>query len=96
MICGLELTCFVEPEDDWHVSFCPELGIASQGKSVEDAQKNLDEAIEMFLEDASINEILGILSKLEPDQLVEFQQRPQGQTAQHRQASTAQWELHIA
>ena len=96
MICGLELRCTIEPEDDWYVSYCEQLGIASQGESEEEAEKNLQEAIEMFFEDASVNEILAILSDLEPDALVEFQHHSQGQTARHRQASTTQWELQSA
>ena len=30
------------------VALCPELDIASQGKSIEDARKNLQEALELF------------------------------------------------
>ena len=96
MICGLELQCTIEPEDAWYVSYCEQLGIASQGESEEEAEKNLQEAIEMFFEDASVNEILGLLSDLEPDALVEFQHHSQGQIARHRQASATQWELQVA
>ncbi|MBI4895808.1 MAG: type II toxin-antitoxin system HicB family antitoxin [Candidatus Aenigmarchaeota archaeon] len=32
-------------------SWCPQLDIASCGKSIEDAKKNLEEAIELYLED---------------------------------------------
>ncbi len=96
MICGLELRCTIEPEDDGYVSYCEQLGVASQGESEMEAEKNLQEAIEMFFEDASINEILGILSDLEPNALVEFQSISLGQAAQHRQPSAAQWELQVA
>ena len=30
------------------VSYCPELGIASQGKNADEAKKNLKEAIEVY------------------------------------------------
>jgi predicted RNase H-like HicB family nuclease len=33
------------------VASCPELGVASQGKTVEKAIDNLKEAIELYLED---------------------------------------------
>jgi predicted RNase H-like HicB family nuclease len=33
------------------VALCPEFDIASQGKTVESALKNLKEAIELYLED---------------------------------------------
>ncbi len=38
-------------EDDMYVSWCPDLDIASQGKTVEEALNNLKEAIELYLED---------------------------------------------
>lgn len=50
-------TAIIEKEDDIYVSLCPELDIASQGNSVEQAKQNLKEAIEMFLEDASATEV---------------------------------------
>ena len=40
-----------------YVALCPELDIASQGETVEEAKKNLTEAVELFLEDASEDEI---------------------------------------
>ncbi len=39
------------------VAICPELDIASQGYSVEEARLNLKEAIELFFETASREEI---------------------------------------
>ncbi|HHU15933.1 MAG TPA: type II toxin-antitoxin system HicB family antitoxin, partial [Lentisphaerae bacterium] len=44
------LTAFVEREGDGFVSLCPELDIASQGKTVEEAAANLREAVELYLE----------------------------------------------
>ncbi|MBI4362382.1 MAG: type II toxin-antitoxin system HicB family antitoxin [Euryarchaeota archaeon] len=38
-------------EGRWYVSWCPEVDIASQGKTVEEAVKNLKEAVELYLED---------------------------------------------
>ena len=52
-----QFTAVIEREDDGYVSLCPELDIASQGKSVEEARKNLIEAIELFFESASKQEI---------------------------------------
>jgi predicted RNase H-like HicB family nuclease len=40
-----------------YVSLCPELDIASQGDSIEEARKNLQEALELFFETASSQEI---------------------------------------
>jgi len=38
-------------EDRLQIAWSPELDIASQGKTVEDALNNLREAIELYLED---------------------------------------------
>ncbi|NLW75629.1 MAG: type II toxin-antitoxin system HicB family antitoxin [Methanomicrobiales archaeon] len=51
-------TAIIEREGDGYVSLCPELDVASQGDSIEEARINLIEAIELFLETASKNEIL--------------------------------------
>lgn len=53
----MKLTAVIEREDDGYVSLCPELDIASQGNSVEQARDNLREALELFLETASPEEI---------------------------------------
>ena len=50
-------TAVIEREGDGYVALCPELDIASQGDSIEDAAHNLREAIELFLEFASPEEI---------------------------------------
>lgn len=52
-----DLTAIIEREDDGYVALCPELDIASQGTSVEDARMNLVEAIELFLASADRSEI---------------------------------------
>jgi hypothetical protein len=39
------------------VSLCPELDVASQGKTIEEARDNLREALELFRESASPAEI---------------------------------------
>lgn len=46
-------TAIIEHEGDGYSALCPELDIASQGDSVEEARKNLIEAIELFFETAS-------------------------------------------
>lgn len=53
----MKLTAIIEREDDGYVSLCPELDIASQGNSVEQARDNLREALELFFETASPEEI---------------------------------------
>ncbi len=51
------LTAIIERESDGYVSLCPELDIASQGDTVEEARDNLREALELFFETASAQEI---------------------------------------
>jgi len=50
-------TAILEREDDGYVALCPELDIASQGETIEEAKRNLKEAVELFLETASPSEI---------------------------------------
>lgn len=52
-----QLTAIIEREGDGYVSLCPELDIASQGDTIESARQNLREALELFFETASPNEI---------------------------------------
>ena len=52
-----ELTAIIEREGDGYVALCPELDIASQGDSIDEARKNLQEALELFFEAASPEEI---------------------------------------
>lgn len=52
-----QLTAIIEREGDGYVSLCPELDIASQGDTIEDARNNLREALELFFETASPKEI---------------------------------------
>jgi len=53
-----QFTAIIERESNQYVALCPELDIASQGDTVEDARKNLKEALELFFESASPKEIL--------------------------------------
>ncbi len=47
----IELSAVVSKEDDTYVAICPELDIASQGKTVEESISNLKEALELYFED---------------------------------------------
>jgi predicted RNase H-like HicB family nuclease len=52
-----QLTAIIEREGDGYVALCPELDIASQGDTVEEARSNLVEALEGFFEVADPSEI---------------------------------------
>ena len=49
-----EFSAVVWRENGLYVALCPELDVASQGKSVEEALKNLKEALELYLEDEDV------------------------------------------
>ena len=51
------LTAIIERENDGFVSLCPELDIASQGASIEEARSNLIEALTLFFETADSSEV---------------------------------------
>lgn len=51
------LTAIIEREDHGYVALCAELDIASQGDTVEEATKNLREALELFFETAEPSEV---------------------------------------
>lgn len=58
----MKLTAVIEREGDGYVSLCPQLDIASQGSTVEEARDNLREALELFVETASPEELKQRLS----------------------------------
>jgi predicted RNase H-like HicB family nuclease len=51
------LTAVIERDDDVYVALCPELDIASQGATIEEARSNLTEALTLFFETAGPAEI---------------------------------------
>jgi predicted RNase H-like HicB family nuclease len=52
-----QFTALIEREGDSYVALCPEVDVASQGDSVEEARRNLREALELFFEAANPSEI---------------------------------------
>jgi len=58
-----QFTGIIEKEENGYVSLCPELDIASQGETVEEARSNLIEALELFFETADPSEIQKRLHK---------------------------------
>lgn len=51
------VTAIIEREGDGYVGLCPELDIASQGDTVEQARANLLEALQLFFETADPAEV---------------------------------------
>jgi predicted RNase H-like HicB family nuclease len=52
-----QLTVIIEREGDGYVSLCPDVDVASQGATIEEARDNLREALELFFEMASPAEL---------------------------------------
>ena len=50
-------TAVIHREGDLYVAICPEVGTASQGKSVEEAVCNLKEATELYIEEFPIEHV---------------------------------------
>ena len=52
-----QLTSIVEREGDGYIALCPEVDVASQGTTLIEAHKNLEEALTLFFETASASEV---------------------------------------
>lgn len=57
IVMSKRLTAIIQAELPGFVALCPELDVASQGDTVEEAVANLREAVELFYECASADEI---------------------------------------
>ncbi len=57
-----KFSAIVEKEGKLYVALCPELDVASQGKTIEDSLKNLKEAVQLYLETASPAELKSLSS----------------------------------
>ena len=58
-----KFTAVLRREEDQYVAFTPDLDIASQGANPEEALANLREAVSLFLECASAEEVAGRLTE---------------------------------
>ncbi len=43
-------TTIITQEGKWHIARCVELGVVSQGKTIEEAQRNLKAAVALYRE----------------------------------------------
>lgn len=48
---SIKYNVIIQKEDDWYVAKCLDNNIASQGKTIEQAMKNLKEALELYMQD---------------------------------------------
>ena len=47
----MRFTAVIHKEGKWYVADCPEVGTVSQGKTIEEAISNLQEATTLYLEE---------------------------------------------
>lgn len=52
-----KLSALITKEGRWYVARCPELGVTTQGSSFESAKKNLEEAVELYIEAFGVEEL---------------------------------------
>jgi len=52
----MELTAIIKKGQKQYVALCPELDVVSQGYTVEEALKNLKEAVELYIEEMGLPE----------------------------------------
>lgn len=60
-----EFTAIIERDEDWYVTYCPEVpGANGQGKTVEECKANLSEAISRILEERRQDAMCGLPLRL--------------------------------
>ncbi|MEA3356252.1 MAG: type II toxin-antitoxin system HicB family antitoxin [Candidatus Bipolaricaulota bacterium] len=56
-----EFTAIIEQDGEWYIAYCPEIpGANGQGKTKDEARKNLAEAIALILEDRREDGLRGV------------------------------------
>ena len=48
---SVKSTVYIQKEDNWYVATSIETGVASQGKTIDEALSNLSEALSLYFED---------------------------------------------
>jgi len=52
-----KFTAVITKDGDWYVAHCLELGVVSQGRTIPEAQANLKEAVELYIESFGTEDI---------------------------------------
>jgi predicted RNase H-like HicB family nuclease len=58
----LKFPIIYHKEDKWYVAYCPDLGVTSQGETLEEAKANIRQAVELYLEDVPAQDLKGFTS----------------------------------
>lgn len=48
---SIKYNVIIQKEEEWYVAKCIDNNVASQGKTIEEAMKNLKEALELYMQD---------------------------------------------
>jgi predicted RNase H-like HicB family nuclease len=67
-------TAVLHEEEDMYVAECPEVGTVSQGKTMENAIKNLKEATELYLEEFLLEGEEDLSAKTDSDEFAKYLQ----------------------
>jgi predicted RNase H-like HicB family nuclease len=59
MVIAMELTAIIKKGEKQYVALCPEIDVVSQGKTIEEALKNLKEAVDLYIEEMGLPEGVG-------------------------------------
>ncbi|HTV39722.1 MAG TPA: type II toxin-antitoxin system HicB family antitoxin [Candidatus Sulfotelmatobacter sp.] len=59
----VKFTAIIQRSEKWFIALCPELDVASQGGTAEEAKRNITKAVKLFLETASPSEIQRRISR---------------------------------
>lgn len=51
---SIKYNVMIQKEEKWYIAKCLDNNVASQGKTIEEALKNLKEALELYLQDEEI------------------------------------------
>ena len=79
---NMDLTAIIKKGEKQYVALCPELDVVSQGVTVEDALKNIKEAVELYIEEMGIPEGIGTQEML----VTSFEVCQHDETASHIRA----------
>lgn len=52
----MEMTGIIRKGEKQYVALCPEIDVVSQGHTIEEALKNLKEAVELYIEEMGLPE----------------------------------------
>ncbi len=77
LVVNMDLTAIIKKGEKQYVVLCPELDVVSQGFTVEEALKNVKEAVDLYIEEMGLPEGIGTQEML----VTSFEVGQHGETA---------------